>query len=102
MSRRVILGHLSVLPLLALSVPVMAQPMPETVDLQTVLTLARTSSPRVEAEEQDIAGAGKNEFASVPVSTDHKYSVWLVQKEGKEDILLNADISFVFQESSRG
>ncbi|GAB7551646.1 hypothetical protein NRB_11440 [Novosphingobium sp. 11B] len=57
MSRRVILSHLSVLPLLALSVPVMAQPMPETVDLQTVLTLARTSSPRVEAEEQDIAGA---------------------------------------------
>jgi hypothetical protein len=52
--------------------------------------------------EQDIAGAGKNEFASVPVSADHKYSVWLVQKEGKQDILLNADISFVFQESSRG
>lgn len=52
--------------------------------------------------EQDIAGAGKNEFASVPVDSDHKYSVWLVQKEGKQDILLNADISFVFQESSRG
>ena len=51
---------------------------------------------------QDIAGAGKNEFASVPVDADHKYSVWLVQKDGTEDIMLNADISFVFQEGSRG
>ncbi|MFT4052904.1 MAG: TolC family protein [Novosphingobium sp.] len=49
--------QISVLPLLALSFPAAAQAIPETVDLQTVLTLARTSSPRVGAEEQDIAGA---------------------------------------------
>ncbi|PNU06866.1 TolC family protein [Novosphingobium guangzhouense] len=37
--------------------PAAAQETPATVDLQTVLNLARTASPRVAAEEQEIAGA---------------------------------------------
>lgn len=51
------LRHFFILPLLAIAHSAEAQTAPEAVDLQTVLTLARTSSPRVSAEEQDIAGA---------------------------------------------
>lgn len=57
MSRPTKWRHFAITPLMILAWPAMAQSAPETVDLQTVLNLARTASPRVAAEEQEIAGA---------------------------------------------
>lgn len=51
------LRHFPMLPLIFLSAPAMAQAMPVGVDLQTVLAIARTTSPRIAAEEQGIASA---------------------------------------------
>lgn len=41
---------------------------------------------------------GRNDMPSIPVDTDKKFSVWLLQNDAESQVVIDVDVAFVFQE----